>query len=90
MRQLLADALGVSVVPVSSRHGAAVGAAMQAAVSFFRQCGESLGYGEIASYLVVPDHSERRAPDPSNRALYQDLMARQQYLVDTLHPAGFL
>ncbi len=90
MRQLLADALGTAVVPVSSKHGAAVGAAMQAAVSFFRQCGESLGFEEIGSYLVVGDQAGRCEPDPANRELYQDLMARQQYLVDTLHPAGFL
>ena len=33
-RQLLADVFGTPVVPVSSRQGAAVGAAMQAAVAF--------------------------------------------------------
>jgi xylulokinase len=90
MRQLLADAFGTAVVPVSSKHGAAVGAAMQAAVAFFRQCGESLGFEEISSYLVAGDQTERCEPDPANRELYEDLMARQQYLVDTLHPAGFL
>ena len=36
-RQLLADVFGAPVVPVSSRQGAAVGAAMQAAVAFFHQ-----------------------------------------------------
>ncbi len=90
MRQMLADVLGAPVVPVSSRHGAAVGAAMQAAVSFFHQCGESLGFGEIASYLVVGDAGSRCDPDPRNHEIYQELMSRQQYLVDTLHPAGFL
>ena len=35
MRQLLADVFGAPVVPVSSRQGAAVGAAMQAAVGVF-------------------------------------------------------
>lgn len=90
MRQLLADTLGTAVVPVSSKHGAAVGAAMQAAVAFFRQCGESLGFAEIGSYLVTGDHAARCEPHPANIQLYEDLMARQQYLVDTLHPAGFL
>ncbi len=90
MRQLLADALGTTVVPVSSKHGAAVGAAMQAAVAFFNQCGEPLGFEEICSYLVAGDPAGKCEPDPGNHELYLDLMARQQYLVDTLHPAGFL
>jgi xylulokinase len=90
MRQLMADVFGAPVVPVSSRQGAAVGAAMQAAVGFFHQCGESLGFEEIASYLVAGDAGSRCDPDPQTHELYQEMMSRQQYLVDTLHPAGFL
>ena len=90
MPQLLADALGAPVAPVSSRHGPAVGAAIQAAVAFFHQCGEPLGFGDICSYLVSGNPDDRCEPNPENHALYQDLMARQQYLVDTLHPAGFI
>ena len=90
MRQLLADALGTAVVPVFSKQGAAVGAAMQGAVAFFNQCGESLGFEEICNYLVAGNQEERCEPNFDNHELYLDLMARQQYLVDTLHPAGFL
>ncbi len=90
MRQLMADVFGAPVVPVSSRQGAAVGAAMQAAVGFFHQCGESLGFEEIASYLVTGDAEARCEPDMQNHDIYQEMMSRQQYLVDTLHPAGFL
>ena len=90
MRQLLADSLGAPVVQLSSRHGAAFGAAMQAAIAFFQQCGESLGIDEICTYLVSTDEASRCIPDMSNHHLYQELMGRQQYLVDTLHPAGFL
>jgi xylulokinase len=89
-RQLMADVFGAPVVPVSSRQGAAVGAAMQAAVAFFHRCGESLGFEEIASYLVAGDAESRCDPDPQNHELYQEMISRQQYLVDTLHPAGFL
>jgi xylulokinase len=89
-RQLLADVFGAPVVPVSSRQGAAVGAAMQAAVAFFHQSGESLGFEEIASYLVSGDAESRCEPNRENHEIYQELMSRQQYLVDTLHPAGFL
>jgi len=90
MRQLLADVFGAPVMTVSSRQGAAVGAAMHAAVGFFNQCGESLGFEEIASYLVTGDASSRCDPDPQTHELYQEMMSRQQYLVDTLHPAGFV
>lgn len=90
MRQLLADVIGAPVVPVSSRQGAAVGAAMQAAVTFFQECGESLGFEEIASYLVAGDAKSRCDPNPEAHSLYQEMMSRQQYLVDTLQPAGFL
>jgi xylulokinase len=89
-RQLLANVLGAPVITVSSRQGAAVGAAMQAAVGFFHQSGEPLGFAEIASYLVAGDSESRRDPDPQAHEMYQELMSRQQYLVDTLHPAGFL
>ncbi|BCU77386.1 FGGY family carbohydrate kinase [Luteolibacter sp. LG18] len=89
-RQLLADVFGMPVVPVGSRQGAAIGAAMQAAVAFFRESGESLGFGEIASYLVSSEAHGRCEPDPDRHELYQHLMSRQQYLVDTLQPAGFL
>ena len=51
---------------------------------------ESLGFEEIASYLVAGDTESRCEPDPQNHDLYQEMISRQQYLVDTLHPAGFL
>lgn len=89
-RRLLADVFGAPVVPVSSRQGAAVGAAMQAAVAFFHGCGESLGFEEISSYLVAGDAENGCEPDPQNHELYQEMISRQQYLVDTLHPAGFI
>ena len=63
---------------------------MQAAVGFFHESGETLGFEEIASYLVAGDANSRCEPDPQTHELYQELMSRQQYLVDTLHPAGFL
>ncbi|MFT3990092.1 MAG: FGGY family carbohydrate kinase [Luteolibacter sp.] len=90
MRQLLADVLGAPVIPVSSRQGASMGAAMQAAVAFFHESGETLGFEEISSYLVSGDLAARCEPNSQNHELYQELMSRQQYLVDTLHPAGFL
>jgi xylulokinase len=90
MRQLLADTCGVAVTCPATRQGAAVGAAIQAAVAFFRHSGESLGFGEMVKYLVTEDLAARREPDMARHEQYQGQMSRQQYLVATLHPGGFL
>jgi hypothetical protein len=75
---------------VRGYHGAAFGAALKAAAAYFRQSGESLSLAEIAAYAVEPGDATRCEPDLERHGLYQELVARQQYLVDTLHPAGFL
>ena len=89
-RQLLADVFGVPVVGLSSPQGAAFGAAIHAALVFFRHSGETLQFEEMAQHLVVVDEASRCMPKASLHSLYEDLISRQQYLVDTLHPAGFL
>jgi xylulokinase len=88
-RQMLADALGATVVPVSSRHGAAVGAAMQAAVGFFQDSGEFLDFAELATYLVTGDSAASCHPDPAAHAVYQEMIVRQEAIMATLRPAGF-
>lgn len=89
-RQLLADVFGVPVVGLASPQGAAFGAAIHAAMVFFRHSGETLQFDEMAQYLVVVDENTRCQPNAALHTHYQDLISRQQYLVDTLHPAGFL
>lgn len=89
-RQLLADVSGLPVVAADSAHGAAMGAALQAAVAYFRQSGESLSLAEIAAYAVQGMPDTVCEPDAERHPLYQELVSKQQYLVDTLHPAGFL
>ncbi len=89
-QQLLADVFGVPVVAVAGAGGPLLGAAMQAAVVYFRQNGETLGFDEIASYIVTVDEATRREPDPARHEFYQELLARQQYLVETLHSGGFI
>jgi xylulokinase len=88
--QLMADVFGVPVASVAVSGGPLLGAAMQAAVVYFRLNGESLGFDEIAGYIVTMDESTRRDPDPQRHEFYQQLLARQQYLVETLHAGGFL
>jgi len=90
MRQLLADTCGVAVTSPATRQGAAVGAAIQAAVAFFHHSGEAIGFGEMVKYLVTEDQAARREPDMARHQTYQQLMSRQQYLAETLHSGGFL
>lgn len=89
-QQLLADVFGVPAVAIAGTGGPLLGAAMQAAVVYFRMNGETLGFDEIAGYIVTVDDSTRRNPDPERHEFYQELLARQQYLVETLHSGGFL
>jgi xylulokinase len=89
-RQMISDVLGLPIVKLKTDEGAALGAALQAAVCFFRQNGEDLSYQEIASYAVMPDHDTECQPDAQAHEFYQELLARQQYLVETLHLPGFL
>ncbi|MCU0780528.1 MAG: FGGY-family carbohydrate kinase [Akkermansiaceae bacterium] len=89
-RQILADATGLPVVTLAPKLDAAAGAAMHATVAYFRANGESLGFGEIARYLVTAGGEPPTRPDPQRQPLYQNLLSRQQYLVETLYSAGFL
>ncbi|MBT8043507.1 MAG: xylulokinase, partial [Verrucomicrobiae bacterium] len=89
-RQIISDVLGLPLVKLKTDEGAALGAALQAAVLFFRHNGEDLTYEEIISYAVTPDPETMCEPDDACHTFYQEQLARQQYLVETLHIPGFL
>jgi xylulokinase len=88
--QMLADVFGAPVVCVTGGGGALPGAAMQAAVAYFEERGEDLGFDEIAGYVVATNEATRRTPDAGRHSFYEDLLSRQQYLAETLHESGFL
>ena len=87
---MISDVLGLPLVGLKSDEGAALGAALQAAVAFFQHNGEALGYDEIISYAVILDEETRCEPDEERHQFYQNMLAQQQYLVETLHMPGFL
>ncbi len=90
LRRLLADVTGLPVITLARQLDAAAGAAMHAAVAYFHQSGEPLGFDEMAKYLVAADAEPPTEPDLRLLPLYQSLLSRQQYLVETLYSAGFL
>ncbi|MEM1082718.1 MAG: FGGY family carbohydrate kinase [Verrucomicrobiota bacterium] len=88
--QLLSDVLGCPVAPVSRSGGPLLGGLMQAAVAYFHQNGEMLGFDEIAGYVVTIDEDKQCDPVMLRHEKYQELIGRQQYLATTLHTGGFL
>lgn len=89
-RQMLANMTACPVTALKTDGSAALGAAMQAAVGFFEERGEKLGFAEIAEYLVSVDESSRCEPDDAQGEFYEKLLARQRYLAETLMGTGFL
>ncbi|MGJ8695113.1 MAG: FGGY family carbohydrate kinase [Verrucomicrobiaceae bacterium] len=89
-RQLVADVCGVPSYAIKNQEGAALGAAIHAAVAYFQQTGESLSFGEMAAYAVVADEGSFCDPDGERHEFYLEQLSKQQYLAETLIGAGFL
>ena len=89
-RQLIADVCGVQTYSLRNQEGAALGAAIHAAVAYFQQTGESLSFSEMAAYAVVADDESWCTPHEDRHEFYLDQLSKQQYLAETLIGAGFL
>lgn len=89
-RQLIADVTGVPSCTLVTHEGAALGAAIHAAVTYFQQGGENLTFIEMAEYSVLVDDSSWCEPDEKNHEFYLEQLSKQQYLAETLIGAGFL
>lgn len=90
LRQILADACGLPTVSITTPTPPALGVAMQAAVTFFQQNGETLSHGELAEYLITRDEETRCQPNPAAQDLYGHNLSHRQYLAEILQDAGFL
>jgi len=89
-RQLLADVCGVQTYSLKNQEGAALGAAIHAAVVYFQQSGESLSFSEMAAYAVIAEEDSWCRPDEDRHSFYLEQLSKQQYLAETLIGAGFL
>lgn len=84
VRRLVADVMGVAVLPLRGEVSPAMGAALQVAWTFFHQSGEELTFEEITSYAVAPEEGQRCEPNQARFKFYQDLLKRQEALVETV------
>jgi xylulokinase len=89
-RQLIADVTGVPSCTLVTHEGAALGAAIHAAVTYFQQGGEDLTFAEMADYSVLVDDDSWCEPNEDNHDYYLEQLSKQQYLAETLIGAGFL
>jgi xylulokinase len=88
-RQLLADVLGLPVLTAKPQSCSALGAALQAAVTFFRQSGENLSYSEMTSYAVLPEQQTLCSPNIQRHEFYRELMERHDRLAESLRDDVF-
>ena len=89
-RQLVSNVFGLPVAAVKGGDGAALGAALQAAVTFFAENGEDLSYQEIAAYAAEPAEGSRCEPDDEEHQRYREVLSRRQYLSESLRGSALI
>lgn len=83
-RQVVSDVFGLPVAAVKGGDGAALGAALQAAVTFFAESGEDLSYQEIAAYAAEPTEGSRCEPNREAYDQYREILSKRQFLSESL------
>lgn len=83
-RQLVSNVFGLPVAAVKGGDGAALGAALQSAVTFFAESGEDLSYQEIADYAAEPAEGSRCEPNAEEHERYREVLSRRQFLSESL------
>jgi xylulokinase len=89
-RQIAADVLGLPGVALQVTEGAALGAAIQAAWTYYQVKGEPLTLQKLVEDLVVVDKKSRVEPDKETHSLYRELLLRQIDLTKRLKAGGYL
>ncbi|MEM9081450.1 MAG: FGGY family carbohydrate kinase [Verrucomicrobiota bacterium] len=87
-RQLVSDVLGLPVAAAKAGDGAALGAALQSAITYFAESGENLTYQEIAAYAAEPVEGTSCEPVKVEHERYRDLLSRRQFLSESLRGSG--
>lgn len=89
-RQLISDVAGVPACALQNDQGVAMGAAMHAAVNYFREMGQNMTFPELTERVIQVDESSRCSPRQDRHDYYLERLSRQQYFAETMTGAGFL
>lgn len=89
-RQVAADVFGLPTVALRVTEGAALGAAIQAAWTYYRVKGQPLTLGRLVEDLVLVEKKTRAEPDTEAQVLYRDLLLRRTGLTRNLKTGGYL
>ncbi len=89
-RQIAADVLGLPAVALKVTEGAALGAAIHAAWTYYQVKGKPLSLEKLVDELVVVDKKSRVEPRKDAQALYRDLLLKQIDLTKKLKTGGYL
>ncbi len=89
-RQLVSDVFGLPVAAVKGGDGAALGSALQSAVTFFAESGEDLSYQEIAAYAAEPAEGSRCEPNREEHERYREILSHRQFLGESLQGSALV
>jgi xylulokinase len=90
MRQIVADIFGLPVIGFKLVEGAALGAAIQAAWTYYQTKGEPLPLEKIVKSAVKTDRKTRAEPRKENQGIYAELRGRHTDLTRKLVNSGYL
>ncbi len=85
-RQIMADIWQTDVVSTTQTESAALGAAIQAAWTWYQKTSPDMDISEITDAWVKMDEATRCAPIPGNRSLYRDMQHLHNNLSSALQP----
>ncbi|MFV0337921.1 MAG: xylulokinase [Chthoniobacterales bacterium] len=89
-RQICASVFNTPVVCLKRSEGAALGAAIQAAWTLYRNNGSDAALRDFTDRIVVTDETTRTEPKTPDVEIYQDLLIRSNKLRNTLANSGWL
>ncbi len=89
-RQIASDILGVPAVGFGITEGAALGAAIHGAWTYFQVKGKPLSLEKLVDELVKVDKATQVEPRKEDRHIYGELLLRQIDLTKRLHAGGYL
>lgn len=89
-RRIIADVLDLPAVALRLSEGAALGAAIQAAWTYFRTRGEPRPLKELVVKTVLLDETTRVEPRAETQSLYREKFLRQIDLTKKLNAGGYL